>query len=160
MNQRPTILIVDDEPFNIAVLDQELDDLGYHTISAADGQAALEQVLAGAPDLVLLDIMMPVMDGFAVLAQLKASSATRDIPVIIISANNDMPNVVKGIAQGAEDYLPKPFDPVLLAARIGACLDKKRLRDQELEYLRQVEQLTHAAAAVEANTFDQAALAP
>jgi class 3 adenylate cyclase len=110
--------------------------------------------------LVLLDIMMPIMDGFAVLSRLKASPATRDIPVIIISANNDMPSVVKGIKQGAEDYLPKPFDPVLLQARISACLDKKRLRDQELEYLRQVEQLTQAAAAVEANTFNQDGLAP
>src|SRR5215207_1770572 len=160
MNERPTILIVDDEPFNIAVLEQELDDLGYDTISAADGQAALDQVLSEMPDLVLLDIMMPVMDGFAVLSRLKASPATRDIPVIIISANNDMPSVVKGIKQGAEDYLPKPFDPVLLQARISACLDKKRLRDQELEYLRQVERLTQAAAAIEANTFDQEELAP
>jgi CheY-like chemotaxis protein len=159
MNERPTILIVDDEPFNIAVLEQELDDLDYDTISAADGHAALELVAAESPDLVLLDIMMPVMDGYAVLSCLKASPATRDIPVIIISANNDMPSVVKGIKQGAEDYLPKPFDPVLLQARISACLDKKRLRDQELEYLRQVEQLTQAAAAVEANTFDQDSLA-
>jgi class 3 adenylate cyclase/FixJ family two-component response regulator len=160
MNERPTILIVDDEPFNIAVLEQELDDLGYDTISAADGQAALDQVLSEMPDLVLLDIRMPIMDGFTVLSRLKTSPATRDIPVIIISANNDMPSVVKGIKQGAEDYLPKPFDPVLLQARISACLDKKRLRDQELEYLRQVERLTQAAAAVEANTFDQEELAP
>ena len=120
MNQRPTILIVDDEPFNIAVLEQELDDLGYDTISAGDGQAALDQVRSEAPDLVLLDIMMPVMDGFAVLSRLKASPSTRDIPVIVISANHDMPSVVKGIKQGAEDYLPKPFALEELIARVHA----------------------------------------
>ncbi|HEY3228735.1 MAG TPA: response regulator, partial [Roseiflexaceae bacterium] len=136
MNERPKILLVDDEPFNIAVLEQELDDLDYDTISAADGQAALEQVAAASPDLVLLDITMPIMDGFAVLARLKADSATRDIPVIVISANNDMPSVVKGITLGAEDYLPKPFEPVLLQARISACLERKQLRDKEQLYLK------------------------
>jgi CheY-like chemotaxis protein/class 3 adenylate cyclase len=158
MQTPPLILIVDDEPFNVEVLEQELEDLGYATLSAADGRAAVERVAAHAPDLVLLDIMMPVMDGFAVLAALKAAPATRDLPVIVISANSDMPSVVRGIAQGAEDYLPKPFDPVLLQARISACLEKKRLRDQEAEYLRQVERLTAAAGAVEADRFDIASL--
>jgi adenylate cyclase len=72
----------------------------------------------------------------AVLARLKAGPATRDIPVIVVFANNDMPSVVKGITLGAEDYLPKPFDPVLLQVRISACLENKRLRDQKIEYLR------------------------
>jgi len=159
MDRRPKILIVDDEPFNISVLEQELDDLDYDTSSAANGQAALDMVATDSPDLVLLDIMMPVMDGFAVLARLKASPATRDIPVIVISANNDMPSVVRGIKQGAEDYLPKPFDPVLLEARISACLEKKHLRDLEVEYLRQVERITQAAADVETNTFSEDSLA-
>jgi phosphoserine phosphatase RsbU/P len=136
MNRRPKILLVDDEPFNIAVLGQELDDLGYDTISAEDGQAALEQVAAASPDLVLLDIMMPIMDGFAVLARLKADPTTRDIPVIVISANDDMSSVVKAITLGAEDYLPKPFEPVLLHARISACLERKQLRDKEQLYLK------------------------
>src|SRR5690349_13114247 len=136
MNRRPKILIVDDEPFNIAVLEQELSDLEYTTISAANGQEALAQVAAEPPDLVLLDIMMPIMNGFAVLTRLKADPATRDIPILIISADNDMPSVVKGISLGAEDYLPKPFDPVLLQARISTCLEKKRLRDKEQLYLR------------------------
>ena len=154
MNDRAKILIVDDEPFNVDYLEQQLDDLGYDTVSASDGQAALQQVLAAAPDLVLLDIMMPIMDGFEVLARLKASPATRDIPVIIISANNDLQSVVKGVKQGAEDYLPKPFEPVLLQARIEAGLAKKRHRDLELEYLRQVEQLTGAARAIEQSTYE------
>jgi CheY-like chemotaxis protein/class 3 adenylate cyclase len=158
IDKRPKILIVDDEPFNIAVLEQELGDLDYDTISAADGQEALAQVAAESPDLVLLDIMMPIMDGFEVLARLKADLTTRDIPIIVISANNDMLSVVKGIKCGAEDYLPKPFDPVLLQARISAYLEKKQLRDQEVEYLRQVERLTQAAAAVEANAFDYGSL--
>jgi CheY-like chemotaxis protein len=159
MNRRPKILIVDDEPFNVDYLQQELADLDYDTVSAANGQAALAQVVAESPDLILLDIMMPVMDGFAVLARLKASPATRDIPVIVISATNDVPSVVRGIRQGAEDYLSKPFDPVLLEARINACLEKKRLRDQEVEYLHQVARLTQAAAAIESNTFSEESLA-
>lgn len=153
MHRQPKILIVDDESFNIAVLEQELDDLHYDTISAVNGQQALEQVAAELPDVVLLDIMMPVMDGFEVLDRLKSSPQTRDIPVIVISASSDISSVVKGITQGAEDYLPKPFDPVLLQARISAALAKKRLRDREIEYLQQVEQLTQAAAAVETATF-------
>lgn len=147
------ILIVDDEPFNVDYLEQELEDLGHDTISAANGQEALAQVAAVSPDLVLLDIMMPIMDGFQVLERLKAGKVTRDIPVIVISAAHDVESVVRGIEQGAEDYLPKPFDPVLLQARINASLEKKRYRDQEIEYLRQVERLTDAASAVESGTF-------
>src|SRR5262245_14912161 len=130
-HQPAKILIVDDEPFNVDYLEQELEDLDYGTLTAFNGQEALEQVTAGSPDLVLLDIMMPVMDGFTVLSQLKANKETRDIPVIIISAMNDLASIVKGIKLGAEDYLPKPFDEVLLKARIEASLEKKRFRDQE-----------------------------
>jgi DNA-binding response OmpR family regulator len=103
--------------------------------------------------------MMPEMDGYEVLAHMKADSRLRDIPVIVISALDEMDSIVKGIELGAEDYLPKTFDPVLLRARIGACLEKKRFRDQEIEYLRQVERLTEAAAAVEAERFDPDSLA-
>jgi class 3 adenylate cyclase len=136
MNERPKILIVDDEPFNVDYLEQELEDLNYDTVSASNGQEALNQVQATAPDLILLDIMMPVMDGFAVLARLKADPKLRDIPIIIISAMNDLQSVVKGIEQGAEDYLPKPFEPVLLHARISSSLEKKRLRDEHRRLIR------------------------
>ena len=136
MSQRPKILIVDDEPFNVDYLEQELDDLNYDTISACNGQEALDQLQAESPDLVLLDIMMPVLDGFAVLARMKADSTLRNIPVIIISAMNDLQSVVKGIEQGAEDYLPKPFEPVLLHARISSSLEKKRLRDEHRRLIR------------------------
>ncbi len=133
------ILIVDDEPFNVDYLEQELEDSDYEIIKASNGREALDKVQAEAPDLILLDIMMPVMDGFEALSRLKAMPATRDIPVIVISANSDLQNMVKGIQLGAEDYLPKPFEPVLLHARISSSLEKKRLRDLQLVYLKGLE---------------------
>jgi two-component system cell cycle response regulator len=102
---------------------------------------------------VLLDILMPEMDGFEVLERLKSDPARRDLPVIVISALDEMDSVIRCIGMGAEDFLPKPFDPLLLRARLGACLEKKRLRDQEIEYLQQVAQVTAAAAAVEEGQF-------
>ena len=136
---QPKILIVDDEPFNVDYLEQELEELDYITIAAINGQDALDKVHSETPDLVLLDIMMPVMDGFEVLSRLKADPATRDIPVIVISASNNLSSVVRGIQLGAEDYLPKPFEPVLLHARISASLQKKRLHDLEQLYLKSLE---------------------
>jgi sigma-B regulation protein RsbU (phosphoserine phosphatase) len=136
---RPKILIVDDEPFNVDYLEQELEELDYLTISATNGREALDKVQSESPDLVLLDIMMPVMDGFEVLMHLKAEPGTRDIPVIVISASNSLQSVVKGIQLGAEDYLPKPFEPVLLQARISSSLEKKRLRDLQQLYLKSLE---------------------
>lgn len=133
---QPKILIVDDEPFNVDYLEQELSDLDYATITAGNGQEALDKVRAESPDLVLLDIMMPVMDGFAVLSQMKADSTLRDIPVIVISAMSDLQSVVRGIERGAEDYLPKPFEPVLLQARISSSLERKRLRDEHRRLIR------------------------
>ncbi|NJC97075.1 MAG: hypothetical protein C3F07_09385 [Anaerolineales bacterium] len=135
----PKILIVDDEPFNVDYLEQELEDSNCETVSAVNGREALDKVQAESPDLILLDIMMPVMDGFEVLRHLKADAAVRDIPVIVISANNDLQSVVKGIQLGAEDYLPKPFEPTLLQARISSSLEKKRLRDVERLYLKSLE---------------------
>ncbi|TNE51759.1 MAG: response regulator [Deltaproteobacteria bacterium] len=152
MHPNPRILIVDDEPFNVDYLEQELEELDLDTLSAFNGVEALEQIEAHKPDLVLLDIMMPVMDGFEVLERLK-NSPYSNIPVIVISAMSDIDSVAKGITLGAEDYLPKPFDPVLLEARIQASLEKKRLRDKELDYLEQVERLTQAALAIENNNF-------
>lgn len=136
---KPKILIVDDEPFNVDYLEQELEELDYETVSAANGQEALEQVDAVSPDLILLDIMMPVMDGFEVLARLKDAEVTRDIPVIVISANGDLKSMVQGIELGAEDYLPKPFEPALLKARIAASLAKKHLHDLQQLYLKSME---------------------
>src|SRR5512136_2504622 len=136
---KPKILIVDDEPFNVDYLEQELEEANYETIAAVNGQVALDKVQGETPDLILLDIMMPVMDGFEVLSRLKANPATRDIPVIVVSAHSDLRNVVQGIHLGAEDYLPKPFEPTLLHARISSSLEKKRLRDLQQLYLKSLE---------------------
>jgi len=155
---RANILIVDDIEDNRAVLQRRLERQGHTVECAASGADALAMVAAGAFDLVLLDVMMPGMDGYAVLERLKASPATRDIPVIMISALDDIASVVRCIEHGAEDYLPKPFDPVLLKARIGACLEKKRLRDRELAYLREVERVIGAARAVESGEYQAGAL--
>lgn len=129
------ILIVDDEPFNIDYLEQELEELNCNIIKASNGREALDQVRSEQPDLVLLDIMMPIMDGFTVLGELKTDPSLRYIPVIVISAVNDLKSVVKGIKLGAEDYLSKPFEPTLLHARITASLEKKALRDQHRKLL-------------------------
>jgi CheY-like chemotaxis protein len=101
---------VDDEPFNVDVLQQELEELGYEAITAFNGKEALEQIKKHQPDLILLDLMMPVLDGFAVLSEIKADAVLRDIPVIIVSAEHDSKSVVKGIKQGADDYITKPID--------------------------------------------------
>jgi two-component system, cell cycle response regulator len=115
--------------------------------------------LQGEPfDLVLLDVEMPDMDGYQVLEQLKADPRLRDIPVMMISAVEELESVVKCMGLGAQDYLPKPFNPVLLRARLTACLERKRLRDQEVDYLQQVGRVTAAAAAIKANTFQPESL--
>jgi CheY-like chemotaxis protein len=152
-DQNP-LLIVDDNDINRDVLARHLGRQGYSTAAAENGRRALEMVQTQKFDLVLLDVMMPEIDGYEVLRYLKADTHLRDIPVIMISALDEIESVVRCIEMGAEDYLPKPFDPVLLQARIGACLEKKRLRDQEIEYLRNVDHVTAAAAAVEAGEFD------
>lgn len=151
--QPATILVVDDQEDNRAVLDRRLRRQGHTVECAAGGHAALARLRDQPFDLVLLDVLMPDLDGLAVLQRIKADPATRDIPVIMISALDDVASVVRCIERGAEDHLPKPFDPVLLRARIGACLEKKRLRDVELVYLREVERVIQAATAVEAGTY-------
>jgi DNA-binding response OmpR family regulator len=134
-------------------LKYSLEQQGHTVALAENGRQGLEMLSAGDFDLVLLDILMPEMDGFEVLARLKSDPARRDLPVIVISALDEMDSVVKGIKAGAEDYLPKPFDETLLHARIDACLEKKKFRDRETEYLRHVTHLTDAAAAVQTHTF-------
>jgi class 3 adenylate cyclase len=139
---RGVILVVDDDQDNRDLLARRLVREGYAVETAADGQAALE-ALRGAStiDLVLLDVMMPGVDGYEVLRRLKDDPALRGLPVVMISALDEMGSVVRCIELGAEDYLPKPFDPVLLRARIGACLEKKRLRDQEVRHARELADL-------------------
>lgn len=139
MDALPRILLVDDEPFNLDYLVQELEDQKLEILTAQNGQEALDEVARQPPDLIFLDIMMPELDGFEVLARLKADPRWNTIPVVVVSASNDLPNIARSIELGAEDFLPKPFDPVLLHARLNAGLEKKRLRDIEQRYLRSLE---------------------
>jgi len=157
--ESPALLIVDDNEDNRYTLTQRLRRLRYTNVTTAvDGQQALELLQQRDIDLVLLDVMMPELNGYEVLERLKADERLRHVPVIMISALDQVESVVRCIELGAEDYLPKPFDPVILRARIGACLEKKRLRDQEVRYLQDVTKLTTGAAAVEAAAFDPAIL--
>lgn len=133
------ILVVDDHKPNRLKLSLGLKKQGHTVDVAENGRDALDKLRAQPFDLVLLDIMMPEMDGYEVLRQMKNDSTLRAIPVIIISALDEIDSVVKGIELGAEDYLPKSFNPVLLKARVGACLEKKRLRDSEQLYLKGLE---------------------
>jgi class 3 adenylate cyclase len=113
---------------------------GHKTAVAENGRIALDLIRVKPFDLILLDVMMPEMNGYQVLEQLKSDSRLRDIPVIVLSALDEIGSVVRCIELGAEDYLPKPFDPVLLRARIGACLEKKHLRDQEVRLRSELEE--------------------
>jgi CheY-like chemotaxis protein len=155
---RARILVVDDGAENREVLRRRLERSGHVVETAEHGRQALERLAARPYDLVLLDVLMPELDGFAVLEAIKGTPALRDIPVIMISALDEMPSIVRCIEHGAEDFLHKPFDPVLLRARINASLEKKRLRDQEKEYLLQVNRVIDAATAVETGHYRQGEL--
>ncbi len=141
MTDDARILVVDDSEDNRYTLVRRLQRSGYADIEIAeDGRQALEKLQSEPFDLVLLDIMMPEMDGFQVLEHLKEDVQLRNLPVIMISALDDLDSVVKCIELGAEDYLLKPFNPTLLRARIGASLEKKRLRDKEASYLERIKE--------------------
>jgi len=130
------LLIVDDNKVNRLLLSRSIEVQGYGAALAENGRVALEMLRREPFDLLLLDIEMPEMDGFAVLEQLKADPQLRDLPVIVTSSVEGLDNIVRCIGLGAEDYLPKPVNAVLLKARIGASLEKKRLRDQQKELVR------------------------
>lgn len=133
------ILVVDDNEMNRSLLFDQLYRQG-HTVEVVDnGAEAIQRLREKAFDVVLLDVMMPVMDGIQTLEIIKSEPKTRELPVIMLSAVDDMDKVVRCIEMGAEEYLPKPFERVLLRARIGAALEKKRLRDRERMYLEQIE---------------------
>ena len=125
------LLVVDDDATNREVLSRRLERQGHAVETASNGRDALRILSQAAFDLVLLDIMMPDMDGYDVLSHIKADERWHNIPVIMISALNEVQSVARCIEAGADDYLAKPFNPTLLKARIGACLEKKRCRDRE-----------------------------
>lgn len=131
------ILVVDDNRMNRMKLSISLEQQGYTVGLAEDGQQALDILERQSFDVVLLDIIMPGLDGYQVLERIKGDPVLRDIPVIVISALDEIDSAVRCIEMGAEDYLPKPFNPVLLRARLNASLQKKKLRDLEKAYLQQ-----------------------
>ncbi|MCP4542769.1 MAG: response regulator [Chloroflexi bacterium] len=139
MNQsQGHILVVDDDQQSHITLVYTLEHQGYAISLAENGKQALEMLQTQSYDLILLDILMPEMNGYQVLEHMKNNNILRDIPVIVISAVDEMDSIIRCIRMGAEDYLSKPFNSVLLRARIGATLEKKRLRDQEQAYLKQL----------------------
>jgi serine phosphatase RsbU (regulator of sigma subunit) len=132
------VLVVDDNENNRDLLARRLKRLGHTVALAENGRVAIKLLRAQPFDLMLLDIMMPLMNGYEVLEHLRGDAALRHMPVIVISALDELDSVVRCIELGAEDYLLKPINAVLLEARISACLEKKRLRDQEQAYLRAI----------------------
>src|SRR5258706_3507663 len=130
------LLVVDDNKVNRLLLGRSLELHGHTVASAENGRVALEMLRREGFDLLLLDMEMPEMDGFQVLEQHTNDLQLRDLPVIVTSSLEGIDNVVRCIELGAEDYLTKPVNPVLLKARIGASLEKKRLRDQQKELVR------------------------
>src|SRR5256712_10184873 len=135
---RSKILIVDDEPFNVDDLEQELEDLGYETVSAGNGKEAVDKVASEPPDLILLDVMMPVMDGFTACRILKGNEETRLIPIVIMTALDGMEDRIRGIEAGADDFLTKPVNPRELIARIQTALKLKHAVDKKLGELSKI----------------------
>ncbi|MBI3920673.1 MAG: response regulator [Armatimonadetes bacterium] len=138
-NDKGTILVVDDDMLNRVLLSTNLQEAGYTVEMAEDGMQALAMLHAQPFDVVLLDLEMPGLDGYQVLERIKGDQDLRHIPVIIVSSVEEMASVVRCIEMGATDHLPKPFDPVLLHARINASLATKRLHEQEEISHRQME---------------------
>jgi adenylate cyclase len=153
------ILVVDDTESNRDLLSRRLVREGHVVETADDGKAALERLAGDSFDLVLLDLMMPDMNGFEALCRIKAEPRTRHVPVIMISALDEFDSIVRCIEAGAEDYLPKPFNPVLLRARINASLEKKRLRDREQAVLEELRVERDKSEALLANILPRTIIA-
>lgn len=133
------ILVVDDSEENREILRRRLSRMGYVVSLQEDGRRALDFISSHDVDLVLLDIFMPELDGFQTLQQLKADPSRKHLPVIMLSSADEVGNAVRCIELGADDFLPKPFNPVLLMARIESSLSKKKLRDQEQDFLKRLQ---------------------
>lgn len=155
------ILVVDDNKINLMMLTRALSSQGYLVTTAMDGGEALEILNSPAAktiDVVLLDILMPDLDGYQLLEKIKEKEELHHIPVIMISALDEMDSVIRCIEMGATDYLHKPYNPALLEARLNASLAEKRLRDLEIEYLDQVGHVVAAAESIEASNYDPESL--
>jgi DNA-binding response OmpR family regulator len=153
-----SILVVDDDPMIRKLLVRRLELDGYAVTAAGSGEEAMVVLGESPVDLVLLDVLMPGMDGYAVLERIRASEWLRHLPVVVISAVDDLSSAVRCIELGADHYLGKPIDATRLRARMRAGLARKRLHDFQQEYLEQVGIVAEAAAAVEDDTFSPSAL--
>lgn len=138
-NRKPLVLMVDDNPHNLRILTEMMEENGYETIVALSGKKALELVTIEKPDLILLDVKMPEMDGYEVCRILKADSLTRDIPVIFITVQSDVDDVIKGFESGAVDYISKPFNILELQMRTKTHLEVKQARDAQKLYNEELE---------------------
>src|SRR5436309_1179057 len=139
MREPPLILVVDDVPDNVEILQLRLESQGYEVITAGDGEAAVATVAERRPDLVLLDIQMPKLDGISALKQLKSDPGLPFIPVILVTARADAKDVIAGIEAGGDDYLTKPVDQAALMARVRAMLRIKALHDTVQDQARRLE---------------------
>ncbi len=143
MNSPPKILVVDDNQDNVELLAKRLKAMGYRTCAAYDGEEALEKVAEEDPDLVILDVMMPKLDGFEVCKRLKSEDKTRLIPIVMLTAKREVPDKIKGLDTGADDYVTKPFNPHELMARVKSLLNlrtyqEKRVTEEKLGALGQM----------------------
>lgn len=150
------ILVVDDTEANRDLLVRRLEREGHATAAAVNGRDALEQLRASPFDLMLLDIMMPEMNGYELLEHMRGDSVLHAVPVILISALDDTDSVVRGIELGADDHLPKPFNPHILRARVGASLARKRLRDREQIHARSLQREMEIARRIQAGFLPHA----
>tara|TARA_R110002111_G_scaffold18931_3_gene46333 strand:- start:16876 stop:17349 length:474 start_codon:yes stop_codon:yes gene_type:complete len=143
------ILIADDNHQNCELLDAYLLDEGYETFTAYDGKETLEKVAEIEPDLILLDIMMPKLSGYEVCAQLKGNADTKDIPILVITALNEMGDIEKSVQAGCDDFLTKPVNRIELTTRVRSLLRVRHLtneRDRLLAYLAEVEGTTRSTS--------------
>jgi len=125
------ILVCDDEPYILMALTDAVEMEGYECVTAVNGKEALERARETLPDLIMLDIMMPFMDGFEVCRELKADAATRDIPVIMLTAKSQQVDIQKGKDAGADDYITKPFRPSTLRKKFNEVLDARQIIEEE-----------------------------
>jgi DNA-binding response OmpR family regulator len=152
--EQARILIVDDNASSRLKLSKAVRNFGHHPEAVENGAKGLERLQSGDIDLLLLDIMMPVMDGFEVLKRMKADPRLREVPTLVISGLDEIEETAKAIELGAIDFLPKTFNAVLLRARVNACLERAQQRARELETLHQIEQLTKAADALDSDDLN------
>jgi adenylate cyclase len=138
---RGSLLVIDDDPVVRSMLSRSLEEGGHQVATARDGREGLDMARGEAFDVILLDVLMPGLDGYEVLEGLKKDRTLRHIPVVMITGLDDIESAVRCIELGADDYLPKPIDPVVLGARINAGLTKKRLHDLEMQHVEEVDRL-------------------